>query len=231
MMSSTPFPTFTRERLARESYESTNLQRSYVNDVFEAHERIGLGMQASWSAATNKRTLKVEGSKTVEDRCGDGGVASTPWSASPPMRGRAEATARIFASICPWKDAELVVEGESLTCPVFVTVLFLALQTFVGRLGIQSFNVGIQDIDLPRDNTIADNTSHRCEDRKEVDAGVSQRAIAVSRHGPVTARLVGRGKLSSLASDFGGYVQQSTFASCCIRVGAKHSCMLSLMSS
>lgn len=89
--------------------------------------------------------------------------------------------ATAYASICPLKDAEIVVHGASLRCPAFQALVFAALHALIGELGCQSFNAGFHNIPLA-----------------SVRGSVSGGSV------PVVARVVSRGRVGSAASDFGG---------------------------
>eukprot|EP01025_Chloroclados_australasicus_P055915 TRINITY_DN6865_c0_g2_i1.p1 TRINITY_DN6865_c0_g2~~TRINITY_DN6865_c0_g2_i1.p1 ORF type:complete len:380 (+),score=24.90 TRINITY_DN6865_c0_g2_i1:93-1142(+) len=82
-----------------------------------------------------------------------------------------------FPYLCPTKDMEMFILGGSLSDKSFAKSIYLALRTLIDVVGIQTFNVGIQNLDLEGN------------DFKEK---------------PILARIVSRGKLSSAASDFGG---------------------------
>lgn len=92
--------------------------------------------------------------------------------------------ATAFASLCPTKDAEIVVHGSSLTCPAFQSLVYAALRALVDELGVQSFNVGIHNISLRQEEF-----HHTKSDHRSV---------------PVIARVVSRGRANAVASDFGG---------------------------
>lgn len=171
MLSSTPFPTIQRVKEAQAYYKSLNPNRVYEDDIFKAHESIGLGMQVSWQEMLSEGTERRE---YGEMRYGNGGTTNY--------------TNRVYTNICPWKEAEIIIQGESLTCPGFIGLLYVAVQTFVHELGIQSFNVGIHSISVGSDQEREDKSQESKEQNKNL----------------VTARIIGRGKLTSLASDFGG---------------------------
>ena len=89
-------------------------------------------------------------------------------------------TATMFASICPLKDCETYIYGESLDSAAFADLLYVALRTIIDEFGSNSFNVGIFERGL---------------------IGESE-----SMNGPIVARVVSRGRSgsSSVASDWGG---------------------------
>ncbi|GAX74398.1 hypothetical protein CEUSTIGMA_g1846.t1 [Chlamydomonas eustigma] len=61
--------------------------------------------------------------------------------------GMDDSRAWIAASICPLKDMEVMIAGTHLSSPAFIKALHCALRALIDRLGSQSFNVGIFNID------------------------------------------------------------------------------------
>jgi hypothetical protein len=96
-----------------------------------------------------------------------------------------------FPSICPWKDSEIVIvngEDNKMTNPGFQKLLYAAIRTLIDELGIYTFNVAMY------------NMRGIGEEEEERKGGQGGRREGL----PLVARIVGRGKLSSAASDFGG---------------------------
>lgn len=123
-------------------------------------------------------------------------------------RGR-QARAWAFPSISPVKDAEVVVVGDHLGCPAFKRALHCALRALVDRLGARTFNAALLNIDLgappPEDGTLlasaraAGASAWLARARGDGAGGASGGGGGA----PVVARVVGRGKLGSAASDYG----------------------------
>jgi hypothetical protein len=106
----------------------------------------------------------------------------------PPAVGAAAAAtaAAAYASLCPWKDSEIVVHGAALTCPAFQALLHAALRALINELGVRAFNASVHNIQLPAS-------------RRQAGGGGGTSAAR-----PVVARIVSRGQPSAVASDFGG---------------------------
>lgn len=98
---------------------------------------------------------------------------------------RIDSDTSCFASICPWKDAEIIILGHSMTSWTFQTAVHAALRALIDGLGIQTFNASIYNIDLQATCSGSNSSS-------------SQECV------PVVARMLGRGKAGAPASDFGG---------------------------
>ena len=92
------------------------------------------------------------------------------------------ASAAAYCSVCPTKDAEVVVHGEALTCPAFQRLVYAALRALIDELGVQSFNATVSNIRLGGG----------------APAGRARGGL------PVVARLVSRGRPAAVSSDFGG---------------------------
>ena len=60
-----------------------------------------------------------------------------------------------LAALAPIKDMEVTVIGDSLECPEFQLVLFVALRALIDRLGAATFNVGIFNIGIAGSNARA----------------------------------------------------------------------------
>ena len=58
-----------------------------------------------------------------------------------------------YASLCPYKDMEMVVVGSHITCPAFQRLLHACLRTLIDELGCRTFNVGALNIALDEDGT------------------------------------------------------------------------------
>jgi len=98
-----------------------------------------------------------------------------------------------FPSICPWKDSEIVIlngEDNKMTNPGFQKLLYAAIRTLIDELGIYTFNVAMYNM-----RGIGEEEEER---EREGGQGGGREGL------PLVARIVGRGKLSSAASDFGG---------------------------
>ncbi|GMH32491.1 hypothetical protein BSKO_00325 [Bryopsis sp. KO-2023] len=94
-----------------------------------------------------------------------------------------------YPSLTPWKDMEVVILGSSIESPSFQKLLYTVLRMLVDDFGAASFNVGIQGIQ-PQN-----------AENGDVSKPVNWWGENISR---VLARVVSRGKLTSMASDFGG---------------------------
>ncbi len=60
-----------------------------------------------------------------------------------------------LAALAPIKDMEVTVIGNSLECPDFQLMLFVALRTLIDRLGAAAFNVGIFNVGISGSNACA----------------------------------------------------------------------------
>jgi hypothetical protein len=80
-----------------------------------------------------------------------------------------------YASLCPYKDMEMVVMGSSMTCPAFQRLLHACLRTLIDELGCRTFNVGILNITLDE--------SSRKDGEQEPDIGSSVWGDEQSRDG------------------------------------------------
>lgn len=89
-----------------------------------------------------------------------------------------EDKAYCYASLTPLKDKELVVQGSEAGSMAFRRMLFTALRALIDCMGVETFNLVIQNI----------NVGEACSEH----AGL-----------PVMARMVSRGSMKSNASDFG----------------------------
>lgn len=194
----------------------------YYQDWLAAHD--ALGLVRSLHLPTDE--LQQQG-----DFSDNGSEASTPASATTSISGdggssgaqerAAGARAWAFASLAPVKDAELIVVGSHLGCPAFKRLLHCALRTFVDGLGIQTFNVGVLNLDVeappPAGSSVWANaagarvaafcaaaggvaSSNGCGSGGD---GAGGNGAAGVPRAPVVARIVGRGKLGSAASDYG----------------------------
>jgi len=163
MLSATPLPVQQRESLACDAYAVEYDFSDYYEDIVAAHETLGLA------------------------------VRFPQISPLRPIHSATAAAAVAYASLCPVKDAEIVVHGSSLHCPAFQTLVFAALRALIDELGVCSFNAGIHNIVL-----LDDDEGPRLGER-----GASRENERRSAK-PVVARIVSRGKIGNVASDFGG---------------------------
>lgn len=83
-----------------------------------------------------------------------------------------------YASLTPLKDKEIVVQGKDLGSLAFRRMLYTSLRALIDCMGVETFNLVIQNISL------------------ETHCLQSDRP-------PVMARMVSRGSMQSKASDFG----------------------------
>jgi hypothetical protein len=90
-----------------------------------------------------------------------------------------------FASICPAHDAEIVILGDHLGSRAFQSLVHCAVRALVDELGISTFNAGIYGVGMGISDT------------------VTRDGMRKTGH-QVKARVVGRGRLDSAASDVGG---------------------------
>ena len=60
-----------------------------------------------------------------------------------------------LAALAPIKDMEVTVVGDSLECPAFQLMLFVALRALIDRLGAATFNVGIFNTGIAGSNARA----------------------------------------------------------------------------
>lgn len=126
------------------------------------------------------------------------------------------------------QDCEVVVHGSSLASPAFQRLLYTALRGLIDELSMSTFNAAIYHIPLRPGSAGGDGASSASA--RSVAGGMGSASEASSSSGslggggsgglgagppggllhprgmavPVVARLVSRGKLSNLASDFGG---------------------------
>ncbi|KAL4422818.1 hypothetical protein ABPG75_009015 [Micractinium tetrahymenae] len=113
-----------------------------------------------------------------------------------------------YPSLAPWKDMEVCVQGSSLGSPAFQRLLYTALRALIDELGVATLNAAIHNIQIQA-GLEADGASSSVSTSSGSIAssgGASAAGFLQPRRGPlpVVARVVGRGKLSSQASDFGG---------------------------
>jgi len=217
MVSGAPFPAIQRESDAVMQYKIQNSEYSldqqreenlekekqqgkfiqgehegaanYYHDLVEAHRVVGLARRLviphSGLSDTNYDAI-----------IWDDKMTPTPWCV--PSAKTATATAHV--SLCPTKDAEIVIHGSSLTCPAFQMVFYAALRALIDDLGVESFNAGIYN--MPTDRESIENNFGR--DNKMSAARVCEIKNNSAAFFPVVGRIVSRGRLSSGASDFGG---------------------------
>ncbi|PRW33028.1 hypothetical protein C2E21_8036 [Chlorella sorokiniana] len=189
LLSEAQFPFLQQEREAVEAYDLTHgsMSRGYYQDVLAAHADCGL--------------LLREGQE------GDYAFA--------------------FPSLSPWKDMEVCVHGSSMASPAFQRLLYTALRALIDELGVATFNAAIYNIDLaaPGGSGSASGSSVVSGMGGSTPSTPSSSSSGGSASGgsaglgmgppggyahprgmalPVVARVVSRGKLSNLASDFGG---------------------------
>ena len=91
---------------------------------------------------------------------------------------------------------EVCVHGSSMSSAAFQRALFAALRALIDELGCSTFNACAYNSSLLDDGGAADG---RPSQQPYGGGGVGG-----GQAPPVIARVVGRGKLSSQASDFGG---------------------------
>jgi hypothetical protein len=153
MLSAVPFPQQLAFADAAERYCRDHPGRQYHIDAIDAHAAAGL-----LARAPSDRTKVDDGAATCE-------------------------TAAIYASLCPWKDSEIVVHcgGAGASSPAFAVLFYAALRALIDDLGVRTFNAAIYP--LP---------------------GAARADADDPWSGPVVGRVVGRGRLGSLASDWGG---------------------------
>eukprot|EP00195_Chlamydomonas_chlamydogama_P000502 CAMPEP_0202919522 /NCGR_PEP_ID=MMETSP1392-20130828/76056_1 /ASSEMBLY_ACC=CAM_ASM_000868 /TAXON_ID=225041 /ORGANISM="Chlamydomonas chlamydogama, Strain SAG 11-48b" /LENGTH=480 /DNA_ID=CAMNT_0049612915 /DNA_START=177 /DNA_END=1620 /DNA_ORIENTATION=+ len=178
MLSRVPVPT--QSSLSAAAAQHTSLHGTcYYQDLLAAHRAAGL----------------------LRSCAGDGG------------QGRAW----IASSLAPLKDMEVIIIGDSLSCPAFVRALHASLRALIDELGCQSFNVGILNIPLPQPIT----QQQQPGQVDQAPAECSGAAMSRGQHhteqtasgtgimecgmptGPVMARVVSRGRVAQVASDFG----------------------------
>ena len=177
MLSAMPFPTIKRESEASEQYHITHgADSDYYADLVEAHAAIGLARSILSSSA--RKSINFEEKESVFQ------LSSSSSSAQNDDATTTTATATAFASLCPTKDAEIVVVGAAITCPNFQLLFYSALRALIDELGVQTFNATLYNIPLPHINNSSSNNN--------------------SNNRPIVARVVSRGRLSSAASDYGG---------------------------
>lgn len=87
-------------------------------------------------------------------------------------------TGYCYASLTPLKDKEIVVQGNDLESQAFRRMLYVCLRALIDCMGVETFNLVIQNISL------------------EEHAPLANRP-------PIMARMVSRGSMQSKASDFG----------------------------
>lgn len=117
-------------------------------------------------------------------------VAAAHASVELTINADADANVTAFPSICPWKDSEIVVlngADNKMTNPGFQKLLYAAMRTLIDELGINTFNVAMYNM-----RGIGE------EEKEKEERGGGGEGL------PLVARIVGRGKVSSAASDFGG---------------------------
>lgn len=126
----------------------------------------------------------------------------------------------------PRQDMEVCVHGSSMASPAFQRLLFTALRALIDELGVATFNAAIYNIDLAAPSSgssgssvvsgmggsagsEASSSSSGGSSPSGGSVGLGQGPPGASAHPrgmalPVVARVVSRGKLSNMASDFGG---------------------------
>ena len=125
--------------------------------------------------------------------CGDCRVQPTQPSQT---RYQADPAASPPAGRLAAQDMEVCVHGSSMASAAFQRALFAALRALIDELGCATFNACVYNIQLGDDGGAAN--GRLSQPYGGVGGGGGGQAL------PVVARVVGRGKLSSLASDFGG---------------------------
>ncbi|CAG9462411.1 unnamed protein product [Pedinophyceae sp. YPF-701] len=103
-----------------------------------------------------------------------------------------EDAAWVYPSMCPLKDMEVVVLGESLCSPAFTLALYSALRTLIDDLGLKTWNMGILNLEITKERT------------NVLDTRPPPLSTDPTLWRPVWARIVSRGKPTTQSSDFGG---------------------------
>jgi hypothetical protein len=198
MVSGAPFPAMKRESEAILQYKiQQNKQKDgdvgggaavadYYTDLVEAHGVVGLARRLV-IPLNDKNELNHDYEIIWDDKCTSSGSSSKKATAMIAATKTATATAHV--SLCPTKDAEIVIHGDSLHCPAFQLLFYAALRALIDDLEVESFNAGIHNI-IPI----------QCDNTTATTYIPSSGAARV----PIVARVVSRGRLSSGASDFGG---------------------------
>jgi len=161
MVSAAPFPAMQRESDAvmqykfRNSDSSEELERktgkknheksllpaeneglaNYYHDLVEAHGVAGLARRLVIPGSAIDSGLSV---KNLENIIWDDNIKTSAGLST----SAKTATATAHVSLCPTKDAEIVIHGASLTCPAFQMVFYAALRALIDDLGVESFNAG-----------------------------------------------------------------------------------------
>jgi hypothetical protein len=188
---------------------------AFYGDWLAAHDALGL-----------VRELQLSPSQAVSTAAAAAAAAGPRASPASPEQPPPRAWA--FASIVPVKDAEVIVMGSHVGCPAFQALLHCALRALIDGLGVQTFNLALLNMDLaappPTGSSLwasADAAGvpawlpagARGAGAGVGGAGASAAGVAAGGSGlgtegggppaPVVARIVGRGKLGSAASDYG----------------------------
>lgn len=191
MLSAVPFPAMQREKDAIAQYRATyGGTADYYTDLLDAHASAGLARRLVIPASPSSSLF------WEEPVIGSSEDTSAAAPAAP--------SATAHASLCPTKDAEIVIHGDSLTCPAFQALFYCAMRALIDGLGVQSFNAGIHNIPLQslRNNENSGNST--IDQRHGEDNYINNSKKGSKERCPVVARVVSRGKLTSAASDFGG---------------------------
>lgn len=145
-------------------------------------------------------------------------------------------TAWGLASLAPIKDMEILVLGSHMCSQAFQRMLYAALRAMIDDLSVQTFNVGMLNVDLGVKHEQQQQQSQQQQhgaangDVRAGDLSGTQPDSSANTHAgcdhaiqvhvpdalaapPVIARLVSRGKLSVAASDYGGL---EVFGGACI---------------
>ena len=190
------------EETSVEEERKSDSDADYYQDLVAAHEVVGLARQLILPCATNNsiNTGEYNFSDAIWDEKISGTFSSSESGSSGAQINIHGSTATAHVSLCPTKDAEIVIHGSSITCPAFQMLFYAALRALIDDLGVQSFNAGIHNIPtlIDRENTTENNNRNSKQDKKNDNTNINFFAP------PVVARVVSRGRASGGASDFGG---------------------------
>ena len=180
MSSHVPFPDVHRAHVAAKEYKARGGGSEvgggdYYEDVVGAHACVGLSRRLS--VAMPSGDLRYS---WLDDEDEDEHDKDTR-----------QVVATAHASLCPTKDAEIVILGKSLDCPAFQALFYSSVRALIDELGVQSFNAGI----YPR---------YACGGGGEGDKENQQEVVGRGIGSPIIGKIVSRGRISSASSDFGG---------------------------
>jgi hypothetical protein len=225
-----PVPAALRLTQASERYAIEHGE-CYHADLLRAHAAAGLLRRICVRARTTQGAVAdaaVSRSGSRSSLCGPGSVESAAQRLqSPPSVPELQHVAWALVSLSPVKDMEVVVVGDHLCCPAFGAALHVSLRALIDGCGCRTFNVGVHGIDLdapppagaglerlhwqPSSPGAAsgihvaaqDSDRDGSSDELTADAEAPPPVSPWFKRRPVVARVVSRGKLSSIASDYG----------------------------